>query len=174
MKVGDSVAEPMSIGEKIRFYREKLGLTQEDVANRLHTKPQNIYKYEKGIIENIPLANIVAMAELFDITPAELAGWGNPFRSNKETPFDRDMAARRNRITLTELEKELLLRYRKNPELHEKLHELLNINADEFDSTEPIVYERYSAEDQKRAKPMRAASPGGSRYGFGRFGSDDD
>ena len=65
----------MKVGEKIRYLRELNGLTQEDVAKKLHTTPQNIYKYEKGIIHNIPTANIVAMAELFSVSPSELVGW---------------------------------------------------------------------------------------------------
>ena len=64
----------MEIGERIHFYRKLRGLTQEDVAIRLGTTPQNIYKYEKGIIKNIPLSSIVAMSELFGVSSAELAG----------------------------------------------------------------------------------------------------
>ena len=64
----------MEIGERINYYRKLRGLTQEDVAISLGTTPQNIYKYEKGIIKNIPLTSIVAMSELFGISPAELAG----------------------------------------------------------------------------------------------------
>lgn len=64
----------MEIGERIHYYRKLRGLTQEDVAIRLGTTPQNIYKYEKGIIKNIPLSSIVAMSELFGVSSAELAG----------------------------------------------------------------------------------------------------
>jgi len=64
----------MEIGERIHYYRKLRGLTQEEVATRLGTSPQNIYKYEKGIIKNIPLSSIVAMSELFGVPSAELAG----------------------------------------------------------------------------------------------------
>ncbi len=64
----------MEIGERIHYYRKLRGLTQEDVAVRLGTTPQNIYKYEKGIIKNIPLSSIIAMSELFGVSSAELAG----------------------------------------------------------------------------------------------------
>lgn len=64
----------MEIGERINHYRKLCGLTQEDVAKKLQTTPQNIYKYEKGIIKNIPLSSIFLMSELFGISPAELAG----------------------------------------------------------------------------------------------------
>ena len=65
----------MEIGEKIRCYRERHGLTQEDLAKALGTTPQNIYKYEKGIITNIPLDRIEKMAEVFDVSPSALTGW---------------------------------------------------------------------------------------------------
>ncbi len=68
----------MEIGERIHHYRTSCGMTQEYVAKKLQTTPQNIYKYEKGIIKNIPLQSIVLMAELFGVSPAELAGISDP------------------------------------------------------------------------------------------------
>ncbi len=65
----------MTIGDKIKYLREQKGLTQEEVAIAVETTPQNIYKYEKGIISNIPLAKIEKLALLFGVTPWELAGW---------------------------------------------------------------------------------------------------
>lgn len=65
----------MTIGDKIKALREGKNLTQEEVAVAVDTTPQNIYKYEKGIISNIPLAKIEKLASLFGVTPWELAGW---------------------------------------------------------------------------------------------------
>lgn len=65
----------MTIGEKIRYYRETLGITQDDLAEVLKTTPQNIYKYERGIITNIPLSSIEALAETFNISIKEFLGW---------------------------------------------------------------------------------------------------
>ena len=67
----------MTIGEKIRYYREMLDITQDEIAVALETTPQNIYKYEKGIITNIPLSSINALAELFEISVKEFVGWGD-------------------------------------------------------------------------------------------------
>ncbi len=76
----------MEIGERIHYYRKLRGLTQEDVAIRLGTTPQNIYKYEKGIIKNIPLSSIVAMSELFGVSSAELAGMTDDSSSPNPPP----------------------------------------------------------------------------------------
>ena len=65
----------MTIGEKIRYYREALSITQDDLAEALKTTPQNIYKYEKGIITNIPLSTLELLAEQFKISVRELVGW---------------------------------------------------------------------------------------------------
>ncbi|MGT2801011.1 repressor [Streptococcus satellite phage Javan292] len=39
------------IGSKIRQYRKQSGMTQTDLADKLHTSKQTISKYEKGIIK---------------------------------------------------------------------------------------------------------------------------
>ena len=72
----------MEIGERIHYYRKLCGLTQEEVAKKLETTPQNIYKYEKGIIKNIPLSSIILMSEIFGVSPAELAGMSETIPAN--------------------------------------------------------------------------------------------
>ena len=170
MKAGDSMAtdRSMTIGEKIKYYREKLGLTQEDVANRLNTKPQNIYKYEKGIIENIPLANIVAMAELFEITPAELAGWSNPFTVNQESAFDRDynasVSAPDEEFTITEAERQLIISYRKNEHLKDKINVMLGLNTKDISSDITYVCQKSLTGASKRSGILKVASTTASKF----------
>ena len=65
----------MRIGEKIKYYREAMEMTQEELAEKVNTSPQNIYKYEKGVITNIPITRIEKMAEIFGVSPASLTGW---------------------------------------------------------------------------------------------------
>jgi len=67
----------MATGDRIKLHRERLRMTQAELAKRLNTTPQNIYKYENGIITNIPLSKIEQMARIFDIPPERLTGWGN-------------------------------------------------------------------------------------------------
>ena len=67
----------MSIGDKIRELRESLHLTQEDVAKGIGTTKQNIYKYEMGIITNIPLDKVEALSQFFYVSPAYLTGWSD-------------------------------------------------------------------------------------------------
>ena len=65
----------MNLGEKIRFLRLKHRLSQESLAQALKTTKQAIYKYENGIVTNIPLDKIEALANVLCTTPAYLMGW---------------------------------------------------------------------------------------------------
>lgn len=67
--------EKMSVGQRIRFFRESKHLTQNELADMVGTSPQNIYKYEQGIITNISINRIVQIAKALDVPPARIAGW---------------------------------------------------------------------------------------------------
>lgn len=72
----------MTIGEKIKMAREAKGLTQEQLGALCGTTKQTIFKYEKGIITNIPLDRLEKMAEVLLITPMPLMGWEDTLPSN--------------------------------------------------------------------------------------------
>ncbi len=65
----------MTIGEKIKLLRENAKLSQGKLAEIANTTKQNIYKYEKGIITNIPSDRIELIANALNTTPAYLMGW---------------------------------------------------------------------------------------------------
>ena len=65
----------MKIGSRIKQLRESKHLTQTELAEQLGTTKQTIYKYENGIITNIPSDKIAIMASLFDVSPAYFFGW---------------------------------------------------------------------------------------------------
>lgn len=65
----------MTIGERIKYYREKEGLTQDEIASRIGTTKQTIYKYENNIITNIPSDKIEKISAIFEISPVVLMGW---------------------------------------------------------------------------------------------------
>ena len=62
-------------GERIREMRIRRKLTLDDVAKKLKVNRQAVYKYEHGVVTNIPLENLEIMAEMFGTTPEYLAGW---------------------------------------------------------------------------------------------------
>lgn len=65
----------MTIGNRIKRLREEKGLTQTELADLIGTTKQNIYKYETGIITNIPSDKIELMAEKLSVSPAYIMGW---------------------------------------------------------------------------------------------------
>lgn len=65
----------MSIGDRIKELRMKSGMTQEEAGKYIGISKQNLYKYENGIIENIPSDKIEKMAELYRVSPSYIMGW---------------------------------------------------------------------------------------------------
>ena len=71
------------IGERIKQLREANSLTQEELAKRLETSKQTIYKYENQIITNIPSDKIEILAKIFKVSPIYLMGCDE---TNEESP----------------------------------------------------------------------------------------
>ena len=65
----------MTIGERIRQARENAGFSQVMLADRINVSKQSLYKYETGVITNIPSDKIEAIAAATHTTPAFLMGW---------------------------------------------------------------------------------------------------
>ena len=65
----------MLLGKRIKELRLERGLTQAELAKLQNTTKQNIYKYEKSVVLNIPLQKVEQLAEALHCTPAYLMGW---------------------------------------------------------------------------------------------------
>lgn len=65
----------MKIGHILKEERLRNNLSQEEVAKAIGSTKQAVYKYEAGIVTNIPMDKIAKMAQLFSVTPAYLMGW---------------------------------------------------------------------------------------------------
>ena len=66
-----------TLGERIKFHRKRLGLTQEQLAERLGVSPQAVSKWENNI--SCPDISILPeMADLFGITVDALLGKDGP------------------------------------------------------------------------------------------------
>ena len=67
--------DEISIGEKIKTLRIRAGMTQEELAEKLNTTKQTIYKYETGIVSNLPLFRVSQLANALNCSPLYLCGW---------------------------------------------------------------------------------------------------
>ena len=63
------------VGINIRERREELGLSQSALAEAINESRQTIYKYESGLVSNIPIVKLEAIAEVLQCSPTDLTGW---------------------------------------------------------------------------------------------------
>lgn len=65
----------MTIGERIKRRRIQLGYSQTWLADKIGISKQQMYKYENGVITNIPSDKIEDIANALHCTPSYLMGW---------------------------------------------------------------------------------------------------
>lgn len=67
----------MTKGEIIKKLRKEHDLTLDELAEKLETTRQTIFKYENNIVTNIPSDKIELLAKCFRVSPAYIMGWEN-------------------------------------------------------------------------------------------------
>ena len=60
------------IGEKIKQRRMEIGISAEELADRIGKSRATVYRYENGDIEDIPITIIKPLAKALKTTPAYL------------------------------------------------------------------------------------------------------
>lgn len=79
----------MTIGERIKERRKKLGISVDDLANKIGKNRATIYRYESKEIENLPTTVLEPLAKALATTPAALMGWdesGNTPAAPQDAP----------------------------------------------------------------------------------------
>lgn len=72
----------MTMGEKIKNRRKALGMTQQELAEKMGFKTRShISLIEQGE-RNIPANKIKKLAKILDISPEYLVGWRNTLESS--------------------------------------------------------------------------------------------
>ena len=95
----------MTLGEKIRDLRIANGMTQEELAAKLGTTKQTVWKYENNVVTNLPLKKISGLADALRTSPGYLMGW--TIEEAEETVKVRyigDVAAGFNHLAVDEYE----------------------------------------------------------------------
>lgn len=67
----------MNVGERIKERRQYLGMSVDELADKLGKNRATIYRYESAEIENLPLNILEPLAKALDVTPSYLMGWDN-------------------------------------------------------------------------------------------------
>lgn len=97
-----------TIGQRIKERRKELGLSADDLAQRIGKSRATVFRYENGEIEKLPIDVAKPIAEALGLTLAALLGWDDnavviPYEQAQETL----------NIVLSEDELELLDLYNK-------------------------------------------------------------
>lgn len=69
----------------IRMRRKSLGLTLEDVAEKVNVNASTVMRWESGDIDNMKRDKIASLAEVLKISPAVIMGWDAPIETVKVT-----------------------------------------------------------------------------------------
>lgn len=65
----------MTIGERIKQRRKFLGLSAEEIADKIGVSAATVYRYESSDILNMGIDKLDAIAKALNTTPAALMGW---------------------------------------------------------------------------------------------------
>ena len=65
----------MTIGERIKARRLEIGLSVDQVSEKIGKNRATVYRYESNDIEKFPLDILFPLAEALQTTPAYLMGW---------------------------------------------------------------------------------------------------
>ena len=79
----------MTVGEKIRAQREQSGMTQTELGKACGVTKQTIFKYETGVVTNIPLDKLMLISDALNVSAAYLMGWEDdpkPANNKKDAP----------------------------------------------------------------------------------------
>lgn len=95
------------LGQRIKQKRKELGLSQEELANRLGLKSKStICKIERGD-DNLTTSSIRQYADALNCTPSYLMGWETPEQQIREAYYKGGI-----RRTITDREVDLIILYR--------------------------------------------------------------
>ena len=115
-----------TVGSRIKKSRTEFGITQTELADRINTSKQQLYKYENDIITNIPSSVIEKIAHVLEISPAYLMGWA-----------DDSHAMPSSELCGTREEQEIVRAFRKADDLTKQMVlRLLNIEQIKKENTE--------------------------------------
>ena len=65
----------MNIGVRMKQLRKQLGVSAEELAERIGKSPATVYRYENGDISKVDSSMLRPIADALKTTPAHLMGW---------------------------------------------------------------------------------------------------
>lgn len=74
--------QAVKIGERIKYRREQLGLSQDELARRLGYKSRSSINKIENDASGLPQSKIVAIANALQTTPSYIMGWEETQKKN--------------------------------------------------------------------------------------------
>lgn len=65
----------MTIGERVKTRRKELGMSADELADKLGKNRATIYRYESNDIEKLPITVLEPLADALGVSPGYLMGW---------------------------------------------------------------------------------------------------
>lgn len=112
--------EQMNIGERIRYRREELQMSQEELALKLGYKSRSSINKIENDASGLPQTKIVAIANALKTTPAFIMGWEEMQQKNS---------------TLADI----TVRMRTDSEFFNLIEGINQLNPEQLASLKPIV-----------------------------------
>lgn len=72
----------MEVKEILKTRREILGMTCEDVGEKVGVSASTISRWERGDIANMKSDKIAKLSEVLNLSPAVIMGWEKPFEES--------------------------------------------------------------------------------------------
>lgn len=107
----------MTIGERVKKRRKELGMSVDDLADKINKNRATVYRYESEYIEKLPTTIVVPLAEALHTTPAYLMGW------EEEASYKNEDAV-----------SDIFVRLRSDSKFLEATQMLYNLNEEQLDA----------------------------------------
>lgn len=139
----------MAMSDRIKSKRKEVGLTQEELAQKLGLQKSAIAKYENGRVKNIKRSTIAKMSEIFDCSPTYLMDLDSATDKYIENVFVNDSIENiiDNISAFSSTEKNHFKKYLKLVEVNRKkadnyIEQLLSIQQMDDDLSVMAAHER--------------------------------
>lgn len=117
----------MTIYDKIRTLREQMGMSQQELAERVGFKTASaVNKIELGL-RDINQTKIIAFSKALNTNPSYLMGWDDTKASSKDY------------INLSVHEEKVITAYRDHPEMQKPVDKLLGLDFSEYEVPRKIA-----------------------------------
>lgn len=143
----------MELGEKIKYHRERLGMTLEELGNKVGVGKSTVRKWETGMIANMRRDKIDKIATALEVSPAYLMGWTDKpgpnysLADNIDIAFWRDVDEGRIKVDdyideyeLSNDEEKIITNYRKlSPHDKKAVSIMIQTMADNTEPSAPAA-----------------------------------